>query len=120
MLPPTTAIELWWDTDEELPLDPRYLTQDEGDDLYLPVSTLTAKGGTANVTFDAAGTGLVTHGMGRTPTGWVGMSHATATYICASPTGVAATATTIPFCLFRRDTGAFLVSTTATVRWMAY
>ena len=86
---------------------------------YVSVN-MQAKGGTANVTFDASGIGLVTHGMGRTPTGWVGMHHATSTYICSSPTGIGATATTIPFCTFRRDTGAFLVSTTATIRWMAF
>jgi hypothetical protein len=33
--PTDTSIELWWDTDEEAPLDPRYLTQAAGDTRYL-------------------------------------------------------------------------------------
>ena len=33
--PTDKSIELWWDTDEEAPLDPRYLTQAIADPLYL-------------------------------------------------------------------------------------
>ena len=33
--PTDKSIELWWDTDEEAPLDPRYLTEAVADPLYL-------------------------------------------------------------------------------------
>ena len=41
--PEDDDIELWWDTDEETPLDPRYLTPSDADTLYLTQAEVDAR-----------------------------------------------------------------------------
>ena len=41
--PTDKSIELWWDTDEEAPLDPRYLTPSDAETLYLTQAEVDAR-----------------------------------------------------------------------------